>query len=114
MDLFALARTDFPAWLGELDRTVTDVLIPNESRLSDEAGVPDDLAEPLKLLGLFALTIPQRYGGLALDMEKQCQAMIAVTRASSVYRARFSTTVGLSAQAILLNGTDEQCSAYLP
>ena len=114
MDLFALARTDFPAWLGELDRTVTDVLIPNECRLSDAAGVPDDLAEPLKLLGLFALTIPQRYGGLALDMEKQCQAMIAVTRASSVYRARFSTTVGLSAQAILLNGTDEQCSAYLP
>ena len=74
----------------------------------------DDLAAPLKSMGLFGLTIPERFGGLALDMEKQCQAMIAVTRASSVYRARFSTTVGLSAQAILLNGRDEQCSTYLP
>ena len=114
MDDFALARADFPAWLAKLDRTVADVLIPNEHRLSDEAGVPDDLAQPLKELGLFGLTIPERYGGLALDMEKQCTAMIAVTRASSVYRARFSTTVGLSAQAILLNGTDEQCQTYLP
>lgn len=114
MDDFKLARTDFPAWLGKLDELVTKTLIPNEERLSDEAGVPDDLAAPLKSMGLFGLTIPERFGGLALDMEKQCQAMIAVTRASSVYRARFSTTVGLSAQAILLNGRDEQCSTYLP
>ena len=114
MDDFELARTDFPVWLGKLDTLVADTLIPNEERLSDIAGVPDDLAAPLKSMGLFGLTIPVRYGGLALDMEKQCLAMIAVTRASSVYRARFSTTVGLSAQAILLNGTDEQCSTYLP
>ncbi len=114
MDDFKLARTDFPAWLGKLDTLVADTLIPNEARLSDEAGVPDDLAAPLKSMGLFGLTIPERYGGLALDMEKQCLAMIAVTRASSVYRARFSTTVGLSAQAILLNGTEEQCANYLP
>ena len=114
MDDFKLARTDFPAWLGKLDELVTKTLIPNEERLSDEAGVLDDLAAPLKSMGLFGLTIPERFGGLALDMEKQCQAMIAVTRASSVYRARFSTTVGLSAQAILLNGRDEQCSTYLP
>ena len=114
MDDFALARTDFPAWLAKLDTLVTDTLIPNEGRLSDEAGVPDDLAAPLKSMGLFGLTIPERYGGLALDMEQQCLAMIAVTRASSVYRARFSTTVGLSAQAILLNGTEEQCATCLP
>jgi acyl-CoA dehydrogenase len=114
MDLFQLARTDFDAWLRRLDDLVETTLIPSEPRLSDAAGVPDDLAEPMKRLGLWGLTIPERYGGLALDMEKQCRAMIAVTRASSVYRARFSTTVGLSAQAILLNGTPEQCATYLP
>ena len=114
MDLFALARSDFPAWLARLDALVEGTLIPAEDRLSDEAGVPDDLAEPMKQLGLWGLTIPARYGGLELGMEDQCRAMIAVTRASSVYRARFSTTVGLSAQAILLNGTPEQCTTYLP
>lgn len=114
MDLFHLARTDFDAWLAHLDALVETTLIPSENRLSDAAGVPDDLAEPMKRLGLWGLTIPERFGGLALDMEKQCRAMIAVTRASSVYRARFSTTVGLSAQAILLNGTPEQCTTYLP
>lgn len=112
--LFDLARRDFTAWLGRLDELVATTLIPSESRLVDEATIPADLAQPLKDFGLFGLTIPERYGGLGLDMEKQCLAMIAVTRASSVYRARFSTTVGLSAQAILLNGTPEQCDSYLP
>jgi acyl-CoA dehydrogenase len=113
-ELFELARNEFPSWLGQLETLVKDTLIPNEGRLSDEAGVPDDLAQPLKDFGLFGLTIPVRYGGLGLGMTEQCKAMIAVTRASSCYRARFSTTVGLSAQAILLNGTPEQCEAYLP
>ncbi len=36
------------------------------------------------------------------------------TRASCVYRARFSTTLGLSSQAILYNGTDEQKREWLP
>lgn len=114
MDLFALARRDFPNWLRRLEEVVENELIPGEDRLVDEAGIPDDLARPLKQLGLFGMTIPERYGGLALGMEQQCLATIAVTRASSVYRARFSTTVGLSAQAILLNGTEEQCATYLP
>ena len=113
-DVFKLARVDFPAWLKTLDTLVESTLIPNEDRLSDAAGVPDDLAQPLKDIGLFAMTIPERFGGLALNMEQQCLATIAVTRASSCYRARFSTTVGLSAQAILLNGTPEQCETYLP
>ena len=114
MSLFDLARTDFPTWLAKLDDIVETTLIPGEARITDEATIPSDLAQHLKDFGLFGMTIPERYGGLALSMEQQCLATIAVTRASSVYRARFSTTVGLSAQAILLNGTDEQCTTYLP
>lgn len=114
MSLFALARNDFPAWLAKLDSCVEKTLIPGEAWLTDEETIPADLAQPLKDFGLFGMTIPERYGGLALTMEQQCLATISVTRASSVYRARFSTTVGLSAQAILLNGTEEQCATYLP
>lgn len=113
-DLFKLARADFPAWLARLDDTVERVLIPGEERLVDEETIPADLAQPLKDFGLFGMTIPERFGGLGLGMVEQCLATIAVTRASSCYRARFSTTVGLSAQAILLNGTPEQCDTYLP
>lgn len=114
MSLFDLARKDFPSWLAKLDETVETTLIPGEPRLTDEETIPADLAQPLKDFGLFGMTIPERYGGLALTMEQQCLATFAVTRASSVYRARFSTTVGLSAQAILLNGTEDQCATYLP
>ncbi|MFV0296414.1 MAG: acyl-CoA dehydrogenase family protein [Hyphomicrobiaceae bacterium] len=113
-DLFDLARARFTDWLEKLEAVVEETLIPNEDRLNDVDGVPDDLAQPLKDFGLFGLTIPARYGGLELPMTEQCKAMIAVTRASACYRARFSTTVGLSAQAILLNGTPDQCETYLP
>lgn len=113
-DLFHLARTDFARWLKELEACVESDLIPGEARITDEETIPDDLAQHLRDFGLFGMTIPEHYGGLALGMAEQCQATIAVTRASSVYRARFSTTVGLSAQAILLNGTPEQCDVYLP
>lgn len=109
-----LARKDFPTWLAALEQLVEEVLIPGEGRLSDAAGVPDDLAQRLKDFGLFGMTIPERLGGLGLSMEQQVLATIAVTRASSCYRARFSTTLGLAAQAILFNGTEDQCARYLP
>ncbi len=113
-DLFALARSDFAAWHQRLDALVEETLIPSEARLTDEETIPADLAQHLKDFGLFGMTIPERYGGLGLGMVEQCLATISVTRASSCYRARFSTTLGLSAQAILLNGTPEQCETVLP
>jgi acyl-CoA dehydrogenase len=113
-ELFALARTDFPAWHKRLDALVETTLIPGEARLTDEETIPEDLTQHLRDYGLFGMTIPERYGGLGLGMVEQCLATISFTRASCCYRARFSTTVGLSAQAILLNGTPEQCETVLP
>ena len=60
----------------------------------------------MRRLGLFGMTIPEEFGGLGLSMEQQVRATFEFTRASCVYRARFSTTLGLCSQAILFNGTE--------
>ena len=109
-----LSHDDFEAWLEALDGLTRDTLIPNEHRLSDAVGVPDDLTRRLADFGLFGMTIPRSYGGLELSMEQQVRATMCFTHASCCYRARFSTTLGLAAQAILYYGTEEQKQRYLP
>ncbi|MEK9753650.1 MAG: acyl-CoA dehydrogenase family protein [Rhodospirillaceae bacterium] len=107
-------RTDFPAYLETVKDLTENVLRPNEHRLTHEGGVPEDLTQQLREYGLFAMTLPVEYGGLGLSSEQQARLQMAVTRASCVYRSRFSTTVGLVCQGILQHGTDEQRKAYLP
>lgn len=114
MDPIELARTDFDAYLETINDLAETVLRPNEHRLSHEHGIPEDLTELLRSHGLFAMTLPVEYGGLGLNTEQQARLQMAITRPSCVYRARFSTTVGLVCQGILQHGTDEQRASYLP
>ncbi|MCS6891526.1 MAG: acyl-CoA/acyl-ACP dehydrogenase [Rhodovarius sp.] len=105
---------DFAAYLDSIRRLVREVLIPNEPRLEGQETLPEDLTDRLRAAGLFGISIPARWGGLGLSMEQQVRVMFEVTRASAVYRARFSTTIGLGSQPILYNGTDAQRAAWLP
>jgi len=108
------ARTDFEAYLQEVEDLVKNVLIPNENRLVDEETIPEDLTQALREYGMFAMTLPEEYGGLGLETEQHVRLQMAVTRASCVYRARFSTTVGLVCQGLSQHGTEDQRKTYLP
>ena len=105
---------DFAEYLESIRRFTDEKLIPAERRVEDEDAVPEEIVDEMRRLGLFGMTIPEDYGGLGLSIEQQCLATMEFTRASCVYRARFSTTLGLSSQAILYNGTDEQKREWLP
>lgn len=104
----------FAAYLDSLRRLVAERLIPAEPRLDGAETLPDDLTQLLRDAGLFGISIPEKYGGAGLAMEQQARVMLEVTRASSVYRARFSTTIGLGSQPILYNGTEAQRREWLP
>lgn len=101
-------------YLGRIRRLVDETLIPAEPRLDGLETLPEDLTEALRQAGLFGISIPRAYGGLGLTMEEQVRVMLEVTRASAVFRARFSTTIGLGSQPILFNGTEAQRQAWLP
>ncbi len=106
--------SEFSAYLDGIARLVRERLIPAEPRLEGQETLPEDLTDALRQAGLFGISIPTRWGGLGLTMEQQVRVMFEVTRASSVFRARFSTTIGLGSQPILYNGTDAQRAEWLP
>ena len=102
---------DYLAAIRELSQTV---LRPAEDRLTRADGVPEDLTNALKEMGLFGISIPEEYGGLACTMEEQVLLTFEFCQASCVYRSRFSTTIGLTSQAILDFATEDQKRKYLP
>jgi acyl-CoA dehydrogenase len=113
-DAAAPTEAEFEAYLDGIRRLVAGRLIPAEPRLEGQETLPEDLTALLREAGLFGISIPARYGGGGLTMEQQVRVMLEVTRASSVYRARFSTTIGLGSQPILHYGTEAQRREWLP
>ena len=105
---------DFELYLESIRRFTNEKLIPAEHEVEEDDDVPEDIVAEMRRLGLFGMTISEEYGGLDLSMEQQVRATFEFTRASCVYRARFSTTLGLCSQAIQFNGTASQKSKWLP
>lgn len=105
---------DFEAYLAEVEAFTREELIPNEERVEELGYVPEDLVQRICEMRLFAISIPEEYGGLGLTQEQQVRLTFAFTRASAVFRARFSTTIGLCSQAILDFATEAQKRKYLP
>lgn len=110
----AVRGEDFELYLESIRRFTDEKLIPAEHQVEEEDHVPETLVAEMRRLGLFGMTISEEYGGLNLSMEQQVRATFEFTRASCVYRARFSTTLGLCSQAIQFNGTAAQKSKWLP
>lgn len=110
----SVARDGFATYLERIGRFTRERLIPNEPLLEELGGIPEDVLQEIREIGLFGISIPESYGGLGFGMEQQVLLTIAFTQASAVYRSRFSTTIGLCSQAILDFGTEEQRRRWLP
>jgi Acyl-CoA dehydrogenases len=63
---------------------------------------------------LFVISISKKLWWLRFKHEGANFTTFEFTRASAVYRSRFSTTIGLCSQALLDFGTDKQKDKYLP
>ena len=100
--------------LEALRRFVSERLRPLEAKVAEEDAIPDDLVADMRELGLFGLSIPQEYGGLALTMEEECLAALELGRASPAFRSVFGTNVGIGSQGLVMYGTEAQKREWLP
>jgi acyl-CoA dehydrogenase len=100
--------------LDNISRFVRERLVPNEDLVADSDEIPTDIVDDMKSMGLFGLTIPERFGGLELTMEEEVMVVFELCRASPVVRSLIGTTVGIGSQGILFDGTPEQQQQYLP
>ncbi len=95
-------------------RFVTEKCRPIEAEVADNDEVPERIVEEMKTLGLFGLAVPEEYGGLDLDMETECLVALELGRTSPAFRSVAGTNIGIGSQALVLFGTDEQKTKWLP
>jgi len=100
--------------LATLRRFVTERLRPLEAEVAEQDRVPDEVIEEMKRLGLFGLSLPEAYGGLALSMEDETLVLFEIGRTSPAFRSIFGTNVGIGSQGLAMFGTEAQKAKYLP
>jgi len=102
------------ALLDSVARFVRERLVPNESIVADTDAIPEPIIAEMKALGLFGLSIPEVYGGLGLTMEEEVNVAFELGRTSPAFRSLLGTNNGIGSQGIILDGTPEQKTHYLP
>ena len=100
--------------LDSVRRFVREQLVPAENLVDETDEIPSTIVEGMKQLGLFGMTIPEDYGGLALTMEEEVHVVFELTQTSPAYRSLLGTTVGIGSQGLVWDGTPEQKQAWLP
>ena len=95
-------------------RFVEERLVPNEDRVEHDDAVPQEIIDEMRAMGLFGLTVPEEYGGLGLTMSEEAEIIFQFGRTSFAYRSVFGTTVGIGSQGIVMDGTPDQKSEWLP
>ena len=100
--------------LTSISRFVHERLMPNESEVADTDEIPAKLVAEMREIGLFGLSIPEAYGGLALTMEEEALVAFEIAHTSPAFRSLIGTNNGIGSQGIVIDGTEEQKQRYLP
>ncbi len=97
----------------------TDVVMPLAEQVHRQDGIiPDAILAPLKAMGCFGLSVPERFGGLKPDDHEDSLGMVVVTeelsRGSLGAAGSLITRPEIMARALLEGGTEAQKQHWLP
>ena len=100
-------------------RFAAEVVAPQAEAIHrDNLTVPEALLRPLRELGVFGLSIPERYGGSRPDDHDDTPMMLVVTEALSeaslAAAGSLITRPEILARALLAGGTEAQRAHWLP
>ncbi|MAI91501.1 acyl-CoA dehydrogenase family protein [Ponticaulis sp.] len=95
-------------------RFVDEQCKPVEAKVAEEDAVPQDVVDGMKELGLFGISIPEEFGGLGLNMEEEVLVALELGQTSPAFRSVAGTNIGIGSQGLVMWGSDEQKSQWLP
>ncbi|MGH2915772.1 MAG: acyl-CoA dehydrogenase family protein [Solirubrobacteraceae bacterium] len=106
--------TDEQQAICEMVRQFADEqIIPNAGHYDHEDEFPEPIVEQMRELGLFGVTIPERYGGMGLDLSTYAMIVEELSRGwisiSGIVNTHF-----IGSYLLLKFGTEEQKDSYLP
>ena len=97
------------AGLRSLDGDVID-----SEKFDEEETIPDSVIAAFAELGMLALTIPRKYGGLELSSAAYARVFEALSSIDASLAVLVGVHCGLGSKAIVLHGSEEQKERYLP
>ena len=65
-------------------------------------------------MGLYGFAIPEAYGGLGLSLLEEVRLVMELGYTTPSLRSMFGTNNGIAGHVLLLGGTEEQKSEWLP
>jgi acyl-CoA dehydrogenase len=104
---------DFDEIRAQTRHFVRTAVLPREQEILTDDRVPDDLREQAKKMGLFGYAIPQRWGGLGLNLVQDVELAMELGYTSLALRSMFGTNNGIAGQVLVGFGTDEQKTRWL-
>ncbi|RHW19009.1 acyl-CoA dehydrogenase [Sphingomonas gilva] len=110
----ALDAETFDALIDMVRRFVSERLRPLEAQVEADDAIPDDVIREMREMGLYGLSIDEKYGGLGLTMAEEVRVAIELGRTTPAFRSTFGTNVGIGSQGLVIAGTEEQKAEWLP
>ncbi|TVS77060.1 acyl-CoA dehydrogenase family protein [Mycobacterium helveticum] len=104
---------DFQEILAQTRQFVRTAVLPREQEILADDRVPDDLREQAAKMGLFGYAIPQRWGGLGLNLAQDVELAMELGYTSLALRSMFGTNNGIAGQVLVDFGTDGQKQRWL-
>lgn len=104
---------DFAQILAQTRDFVRSAVVPREQEILSGDRVPDDLRKQARTMGLFGYAIPQRWGGLGLNLIQDVELAMELGYTSLALRSMFGTNNGIAGQVLVGFGTDEQKRRWL-
>jgi len=99
--------------VSTVGRFVDEQLIPREREVAESDAIPTDIAQAMRDLGMFGLTLPEEYGGMGLTMEEEVLVAFVLGRTSPAFRSLIGSNNGIGSMGIVTVGTKEQKEKYL-
>src|ERR1700752_3978959 len=104
---------DFQQILAQTRQFVRTVVVPREQEILATDRVPDDIRDQAKKMGLFGYAIPERWGGLGLNLRQDVELGMEFGYTTLALRSMFGTNNGIAGQVLVGFGTDEQKATWL-
>ncbi|WP_372349832.1 acyl-CoA dehydrogenase family protein [Streptomyces sp. KL116D] len=105
---------DFTTVLAEVRRFVRERVVPLEAEIDEKDEMPAEIREAAKKMGLFGFALPEEYGGLGLSAYEEVQLMFELGYTTPSLRSMFGTNNGIAGHVLMVGGTEEQKSQWLP
>jgi acyl-CoA dehydrogenase len=99
---------------GAVRSFVREQVVPREQEIEDTDAVPAEIRQRAIEMGLFGYTIPEEFGGLAVNTHEDAQLAFEMGYTTPAFRSMFSTNNGIAGQVLVNFGTPEQQREWLP